>query len=367
MDQIMVENFRCFRERQTARMALLTLLVGENSTGKTSFLALLKALWDIAYHREAPDFTRDPFNLGSFDEIVHHRGSRAESFGMGFCAEHGGVNSNSYCFELTFEEGATAPIPVRIFRSLGKIWVEEYVKIGQGIRFLAGTPRGVWECELPYPPAVTIGSYSRRVWPPLVTETPNYMAYEIEGDKAVRFEPVDGSPPISSNDLESLRELSEVSLSYEDDQVFISAPVRTKPQRTYNPSRPISDPEGDYVPMYLANLFSQDERQWKSVKAGLEEYGKAAGLFDEISIRRLGRRDSEPFQVQVRKFGGRLKGPRRNIIDMGYGVSQVLPIVTELLRRDGAATSLFSAAGSASPSECSSRLGESLLQTRRFR
>ena len=48
MDSITLENFRCFRERQTAaRLAPLTLLVGENSTGKTSFMALIRALWDV--------------------------------------------------------------------------------------------------------------------------------------------------------------------------------------------------------------------------------------------------------------------------------------------------------------------------------
>ena len=55
-------------------------------------------------------------------------------------------------------------------------------------------------------------------------------------------------------------------------------------------------------------------------------------MFDEITIKRLGRRDSEPFQVQVRKLGSKLKGPLRNLIDVGYGVSQVLPVITELLR-----------------------------------
>ena len=33
-------------------------------------------------------------------------------------------------------------------------------------------------------------------------------------------------------------------------------------------------------------------------------------------------------------FDGPAKGPRRNLIDVGYGVSQVLPVVTELLRQD---------------------------------
>ena len=68
MDQITLKNFRCFRDEQTARLAPLTLLVGENSTGKTSFMAMIRALWDVAYWNRVPDFKEDPYDLGSFDE-----------------------------------------------------------------------------------------------------------------------------------------------------------------------------------------------------------------------------------------------------------------------------------------------------------
>ena len=44
MDTITLRNFRCFYEEQTARLAPLTLLVGENSTNKTSFMAMTRAL-----------------------------------------------------------------------------------------------------------------------------------------------------------------------------------------------------------------------------------------------------------------------------------------------------------------------------------
>ena len=90
--------------------------------------------------------------------------------------------------------------------------------------------------------------------------------------------------------------------------------------------------------MYLAHVFFR-KTNWIELKKRLEEFGRSAGLFDEISIRRLGKRDTEPFQLQVRKFGGHLKGPQRNLIDVGYGVSQVLPIIAELLRQD--APSMF--------------------------
>ncbi len=86
--------------------------------------------------------------------------------------------------------------------------------------------------------------------------------------------------------------------------------------------------------MYLADVFSKDRRVWAKLKERLESFGNTSGLFDEISIKRLGNRASEPFQVQIRKFGGRRKGPKHNLIDVGYGVSQALPVITELLRED---------------------------------
>ena len=97
MDEITLKNFRCFREEQTARLAPLTLLVGENSTGKTSFLAMIRALWDVAYRRTDPDFKEEPYDLGSFDEIAHHRGGRggrAETFEAGFSARRRETQTN---------------------------------------------------------------------------------------------------------------------------------------------------------------------------------------------------------------------------------------------------------------------------------
>ena len=88
------------------------------------------------------------------------------------------------------------------------------------------------------------------------------------------------------------------------------------------------------MPMYLAEVFSGKKREWKDLKEKLEQFGSVSGLFDEISIKRLGKRASEPFQVQFRKFEGQRKGPKHNLIDVGYGVSQALPVITELLRQD---------------------------------
>ena len=120
---------------------------------------------------------------------------------------------------------------------------------------------------------------------------------------------------------------------------FASAPISSRPRRTYDPMLLAHDAEGEYVPSYLANLSRRDPDGWQRLKMALEEFGRASELFDEISVKSFGKADGDPFQVQVRKFGKRRKGPWRNLIDVGYGVSQALPTLVELLRSD--APSMF--------------------------
>ena len=84
--------------------------------------------------------------------------------------------------------------------------------------------------------------------------------------------------------------------------------------------------------MYLSTAFFEDTKSWEALRKALERFGREAGLFDEITVEPLGKRGSEPFQMHVRKFGRRAKGPLRNLVDVGYGVSQALPVITELFR-----------------------------------
>ena len=71
--EIRLHDFRCFHDEQMARLAPLTLLVGDNSTGKTSFLAAVRAVWEVAFHQTEPDFREPPDDLGAFPEIAHNR------------------------------------------------------------------------------------------------------------------------------------------------------------------------------------------------------------------------------------------------------------------------------------------------------
>ena len=58
--ELRLKNFRCFRGEQAARLAPLTLLVGENSTGKTSFLAAVQAVWECRPRERRSGFSQAP-------------------------------------------------------------------------------------------------------------------------------------------------------------------------------------------------------------------------------------------------------------------------------------------------------------------
>ena len=353
MDQITLKNFRCFREEQTARLAPLTLLVGENSSGKTSFMAMIRALWDVAYQHRVPDFKEDPYDLGSFDEIAHHRGgrgSRAETFEAGFDftrENEEGAMDGPYRIEVTFGKKGTVPFPVRRCLSSKNAWIEcnlkkdqTTLKKDQTTWWLSlGTPKDVWKWKM--------------------SDTFNAL-FDVDRDQLFNFSSLlpslqatesrekgrglatlqDSKPPSPSNEdwklIKCVAEIEPTGFRYSEKPLYASAPVRSKPHRTYDPSRPSRDPEGDYIPMYLAKEYYGNKRRWNALKDALEKFGKDAGLFDEISVRQLGKNESEPFQIQVRKFGNKTKGPQRNLIDVGYGVSQALPVITELLRLDTA-------------------------------
>ena len=105
------------------------------------------------------------------------------------------------------------------------------------------------------------------------------------------------------------------------------APIRSKPRRVYDRSSVGYEPSGDHIPYTLAKLLNdeQDERR-DQVSAALNKFGEQSGLFKEIAAPILGSHPGDPFEIEIS-----IAGPATNILDVGYGVSQSLPIVVESL------------------------------------
>ena len=347
MDSVTIENFRCFGEKQTVRLAPLTLLVGENSTGKTSFLALIRALSESANGFSVPDFKREPFDLGSFDDLVYRGGGDVEKpshFSAGFSRTLG--RDDRIEVQSDYGKHETAPFPIRSSFSRGSTWIEnapiDHDAIApvdrEDLAFAVGTSRGRWRLEC------SVDGDGLHFCIPCLVELLQDRVRGVTSEKQGEFVPLDGSSNLTTDDAQELLMLIE-ELGFDKFPrlrhrlVFAGAPIQSKPRRTYDPARPVIDPEGAYVPAYLATM-ARDAEGWSELKAKLEAFGQEAGLFNEIAVNSYGD-DSEPFRIQVRTRGESNGAPWSNLVDVGYGVSQALPILTMLLSHTHIDTFLF--------------------------
>ena len=85
--------------------------------------------------------------------------------------------------------------------------------------------------------------------------------------------------------------------------------------------------EGSEIPVTLLRLSHQDDI-WKKIRKKLVDFGKSSGLFSDIEVKKYGS-TGEPFQLQFQ-----VRGIQSNIIDTGYGISQILPLLVRLFTSD---------------------------------
>ena len=339
LQELRLRDFRCFREQQTARLAPLTLLVGENSTGKTSFLAAVRAMLEVGSAIEAPDFRAPPYDLGSFREIAYRQDPRAsrggtESFGMGF--SYAGEKGETVAVDATFTLGdGAAPKLSTVRWSAADVWVREH-RDTEGSYTDLGCASGSW--RLPPVPA-----RDRRYLYGGDTATVNLLlGVAVESGMPGKLQPLHGDVDLVPTE----RDVVELIALFFENNRFASgalagAPIRSSPLRTYDPVRLVQDPQGVSTPAFLANMHARNPDEWQDMKSALEEFGRKSGLFNDVFVKRFGRHEFEPFQLEVRKRGKKRKGARHNLIDVGYGVSQVLPLLVDLFRRDRASMFLL--------------------------
>jgi predicted ATPase len=79
--------------------------------------------------------------------------------------------------------------------------------------------------------------------------------------------------------------------------------------------------------MILARLAASDPEKWSALAEALASFGAACGLFRGVEVHRAKKEKvSEPFQIMVDIEGQRAPA---NLVDVGYGVSQVLPVLVD--------------------------------------
>ncbi len=333
------------------RLAPLTLLVGENSTGKTSFLAMLRAL-SHSIHGKVPNFREAPYDLGGFEDIACHRIGKAGSattFKAGFVISAKAHSRDTLHLDITFGKVGVAPVPVRIRYTRSEVWIE-WEKVSGKKKpkhvYRLGTANGVWQLPVHGDDmlfvmqedeglSAQIPSFDRLLFLTSLIHNgePGFHKWQKSPVGVGRASDRAADSP-GRDDVQAFKNISRAIRSrYQFPEFsYASGPVRSQPHRIYDPAISRPDPEGKHIPMLLAHTYSSDKKKWNAIKGQLEKFGSAAGLFNEIQVEPLG--EGGPFRLLIKKYSKRRKGPKRNLIDVGYGVSQILPVVTELLRQD---------------------------------
>ena len=373
-------------------MAPLTILVGENSAGKSSFLALVRALWNLYNNYRVPDFNEDPFDFGTFDNIIfsgHGKKKINKTFEAGLRFDHQTQNSNdrsTIWFEVEFGKKGTAPFPIKLSVSNSEENLDLTLSASGDnlVQVNIQTKRDSWKSKaIPNPiklfdsnQVTAISRVLKNMKPSNLTQAHGITLgsiHEIWDQQGIEYTSVsnNGSARINEDDWNQIEDLLYIAypsdLFYLNDKrsPYASSPVRSKPLRIYQPKLFSWDSEGNFTPMYLADLFETKRDKWDTLKPKLEKFGSQSGLFDKISIYKLEEHDGGSFRVEIHKFGKQIKSKSRNLIDVGYGVSQILPVLTELLRYDSAPLLLLQQPEVHLHPSAQAALGSLLLQTAR--
>ena len=338
--KLILEDVRCFAGRQELEIRPLTFLVGENSTGKTTALGCLHTAHDfICGRRSGLDFNVNPYQMGAFSEIVRRSNPKLDRFLIG-CELQADADSESIEYSLTMAAKERGSEPVLREQKI----VSDY---GEAL-FTWNDQKTVQQKQTELFHGVEIVEYIEDAEPGIfkvrVSEASWFYSTLLEIFPRTTIDDtlsVFGAPKKSiPKELKAFKEFKKNTMKHFDQEwdhlsenagfgqpeMYSFAPIRSSPQRTYNPLREDVSPEGSDIPMVLMNVSRTDKKSWEKLRDRLIKFGRSSGLFTDIHVRRLGRSSGDPFQLQVK-----VKGPKANLIDVGYGVNQILPILVRIL------------------------------------
>lgn len=324
MPVLYFDNFRGFN-KTFLPLKNVNFFVGENSSGKTSVLKLIKILSDPRFWF-SQEFNSDEAELGYYSEIASYANKTKKYFEIGILGDYRDRDEGISAIKIKFEnrEGIPAVKEVSLISNdinIQTVVENQYVKYRHSIVDLSNITE---KSKLKY----------FKTWVEnngLTNQT--YIKSEKSSpffSQALLFHIQTIVAQIKSPDQKKNTRANSFHMPNFLQDVAWLAPIRTDPKRTYDSYKITFNPDGTHAPYLLKRLLGKDSTQKtrEKVESILQKFGKDSGLFDKILINPLGKGETSPFELQVLLNNQPLK-----ITNVGYGVSQILPLVIEVIAR----------------------------------
>jgi len=318
MKYLYVDNFRGF-SNTFIPIKDVNFLVGENSTGKTSILALVYLISKPSFWFEQ-SFNRSDVHLGTYYDILSEGTNKKEMFRIGFLDDKFKDNK-PFAFLLEFIEKDYNPIAIKYDTYFNGLELNiQFVQ--KRIRYqstLYGIRRG--------------DKNLRRIFNKWIKtkdrqEELKSLKYGVPyADKGILFY-IHSMILLELKDLENQGEYDFRNYIPDifKDCTWIS-PVRTKPKRTYDELHVDESATGEHIPYMIRKILRNEKESFK-FKKFMSIFGKESALFEALDIKEYGKQLTAPFEL---KFW--LGKRHLNITNVGYGVSQSLPVLVELFSK----------------------------------
>lgn len=320
MSFIYADNFRGF-SKCVIPLDGICFFVGENSTGKTSLLALINLLHSHSFWFNKTQFNSTDYEFGGFEDIVSADANASKNFTIGIANKYKNKDQPEMwnCVLTSYAEVDGLP----------------------SLEFAAQLKNNVVTCL--HFKADILNFTQIKLEAPANERTAEEVFAVLEsyanGDKSEYSEGnkiLLGVPlfPLFSL-ITAFAEKREIKGdNFFDDAISVPksmtwlAPIRTQPRRTYDGYGKDFSPDGEHTPYELRKLL-KDKAKAKAFKKALREFGKSSGLFSDVGIHNMGRGAASPFELLIKLSASPLK-----IHTVGYGVSQALPVVVEMIVRE---------------------------------
>ena len=336
VDKLILNDVRCFKGKKEFNIRPLTFLVGENSTGKSTVLGCFQTMTEYLTEKgDSIDFNLAPFQMGSFENIARRARPKNKEFELGF--ELIAERNNASKFELlvTLGEQANSANPnikkIRFVFNDGEIVFQTIKKNEKPeIKIKEQNSRKIFTI-------LSEKHQHRSFFHEAMRQIYHYTRYYKyrhfrEKREKLSSEVREEKEKLGSEEKQLIEFIRKKNLDWSTRfyfQCFSFAPIRSEPRRTYEPLYDIPTSFGDEIPVRLRDLSSEKSEAWHKLYESLKDFGEKSGLFTDIKVKKLGGSLSNPFQLELKIR----KGTATNLIDVGYGISQILPLLVRILRK----------------------------------